>query len=483
MAGSSSGKQHVFQAPRGTRDFYPDDMRKRRWIEEAWRRTAVRHGFEEIDGPRFEHADLYTVKSGEGILSELFSFTRAGGETRFALRPEFTPTLARMVAAKAASLPKPVKWFSVGPYFRAERPQRGRLREFLQWNVDLLGSAEDDEETKARQDAEVIACCVEMLRDAGLSPSDARVRMSDRVLLESQMKLFGVPETLLAKWFQILDRVPLEDRKEVKDAANIVGIQEPTAELIRDAILEQRQFGFAGSPQRIRELAEHRSDCDNDDELFLKAAKDKVGPYSKAFFDWSRHRRQTLRFLSKQGIDEWVDFDFSIVRGLAYYTGMVFEVHEVSGKERAVAGGGRYDKLVELFGGPPTPAVGFAMGDVVLANVLEDKGLMPKGEQLANDLGARPDVFVISTSDEASEAALPGVVAALRRAGLHARHTYKTTRNVGKLLKEAANTGARFAVILENAETCALKDLESGEQTEGVAVASLAELVGSGRGH
>ena len=453
MAGSTSGKQHVFQAPRGTRDFYPDDMRKRRWIEEAWRRTAVRHGFEEIDGPRFEHADLYTVKSGEGILSELFSFTRAGGETRFALRPEFTPTLARMVAAKAASLPKPVKWFSVGPYFRAERPQRGRLREFLQWNVDLLGSADDDEETKARQDAEVIACCVEMLRDARLSSEHVSVRIGQRQIvehcLESAYSGGSESGSYLDPAFALLDKRAKMDEGEFKKQCQALGID---------------LAHFDDMSSKVDSVARGESSTDS---VVNEIARPLV------------QLRESLDVL---GLSDWAQFDCAgIVRGLAYYTGMVFEVHEVSGKERAIAGGGRYDKLVELFGGPPTPAVGFAMGDVVLANVLEDKGLMPASEQLAKDLGARPDVFVISTNDEASEAALPGVVAGLRQAGLHARHTYKTTRNVGKLLKEAANVGARFAVILENGETCALKDLESGEQMEGVAVASLAAKIGSGR--
>ena len=474
-------RQHVFQPPRGTRDFYPAEMLRRRWIEEQWRRTATRHGFEEIDGPRFEHADLYTVKSGEGILSELFSFKRAGGKTSFALRPEFTPTLARMIAARANSLPKPTKWFSVGPYFRAERPQRGRLREFLQWNVDILGAAEDDEETRAQQDAETIACCVEMLRRAGLTPEMVRIKTSDRRLLEEQLRLFGVSNDLLPKWFQMLDRVPLADRKQVKDAANIIGMDEPTAERVREAILEQQQFGFAGSQQRLMEKRRAGPHLTTDHESFVEAARELTEPYFKAFYAWSRHRRETLSYLCDFGIDDWVDFDFSIVRGLAYYTGMVFEVHEITGKERAIAGGGRYDNLVSLFGGPPTPAVGFAMGDVVLAHVLQDKGLMPSDAELRDRLGLRPDVFVISTGTDESEAALPGVVAGLRHAGMHARHTYKTTRNLGKLLKEAASVGARFAAILEVAQTCALKDLDSGAQTDGVPIAALAERVKAAR--
>jgi len=178
------------------------------------------------------------------------------------------------------------------------------------------------------------------------------------------------------------------------------------------------------------------------------------------------------------GCAQWCEIDASIVRGLAYYTGMVFEVHEVGGKERAIAGGGRYDKLVELFGGPPTPACGFAMGDVVLSLVLQDKGLMPSGAELAQTLGARPDAFVISTGTEESETALLPLVAHLRRSGLHARHTSRTTRNIGKLLKEAASCHARFAVILDDsAQSATLKNLDTQEQQEDVALDKLAAII------
>src|ERR1051325_11337269 len=170
---------HAFQAPKGTRDLYPIDAARRRVVLEAWRSAVIRHGFEEIDGPIFEHLDLYTVKSGEGIVSELFSFERFGGEKTFALRPEFTPTLARMYAAKAASMPKPTKWFWTQNCFRAERPQRGRLREFYQWNCDIIGN-EQDPGAQARADAECIACCVDLLELVGLTPQHVRVRVNDR---------------------------------------------------------------------------------------------------------------------------------------------------------------------------------------------------------------------------------------------------------------------------------------------------------------
>ncbi len=450
-------RQHAFQPPRGTRDFYPADMLRRLWIESRWRAVSTRHGFDEIDGPRFEHADLYTVKSGDGILSELFSFRRwapgegplalpsppgkdAGGEgspprssarsdaeTWYALRPEFTPTLARMVAARAGSLPKPTKWFSVGPYFRAERPQRGRLREFLQWNADIIG---DD---SPAADAELIACCVEMLRSAGLTRQDIRIRISDRRAIGAALQgSAGVREEQLPAALALLDRRGKVSDHEFDDLARVADLYGARIRSVID--------GADGS----RDIA----------DLLLGDSLPAA--------------------LNALGLSDWCDADPSIVRGLAYYTGMVFEVHEATGAERAIAGGGRYDNLVSLFGGPATPAVGFAMGDVVLANVLQDKGLMPSDEQLREELGLRPDVFVISTADDAGEAALPGLVADLRRAGLHARHTYKSTRNIGKLIKEAAALGARTAFIIESPDAGTLKLLATGAQQTGVPVADLA---------
>jgi len=433
-----------FQAPRGTRDFYPPEMLRRRWIEQRWRQAAVRHGFEEIDGPRFERLDLYTVKSGEGIVSELFSFQRAGGEDRYALRPEFTPTLARMAAARAHSLPKPTKWFSVGPYFRAERPQRGRLREFLQWNVDILGSADDDEETRAQQDAELIRCCIDLLHDLKFDPATVQVRYSDRSIVCRILDAQGIEAARHEEALEFIDRTSKLDSQSARTEAERLGLSPELMELLRTDTHTSWDRDFFDIADRLGGFAEPLLDF-----------RRKVGPE----------------------YEKWLQPEIGVVRGLAYYTGMVFEVHEATGKERAIAGGGRYDNLVELFGGPPTPAVGFAMGDVVLANVLQDKGLMPSDDELAAELGLQPDVFVISTGDEASEARLRPVVAELRRAGLHARHTYRSTRNVGKLLKEASGQNARFAAILEADGAATLKDLQSGEEVKGLADADLASRI------
>ena len=400
-----------FQSPKGTRDFFPPDVAALHHIEAAWRNASVHAGFDEIEGPTFEHLDLYTVKSGEGIVSELFSFKRAGGDVVYALRPEFTPTLARMAAAKGRSLTLPTKWFGIPNHFRAERPQRGRLREFKQWNVDLLGV------DKPSADAEVIATAIRALADLGLTHEDIVVRISHRDVVVNMLQESGVTQDKMQTALTLLD-------KREKMAPDVF------AEKVRKHGLEITSFAqFDGET-----VVEH----------------EELTALQKELDAW--------------GIGKWCTFDFNIVRGLAYYTGIVFEIHERSGDERAIAGGGRYDKLIEMFGGPSMPAVGFGMGDVVLSLVLKDKGLLGDGSEYL----PRPDVFVISASSD-TDAQLAPTIATLRTAGLHARMTYRVTRNVGKLLTEAAKTNTRFTVILGDElanGNVVIKDMDSGEQTE-----------------
>jgi histidyl-tRNA synthetase len=448
--------QHSFQAPTGTRDFYPADAALRRFVTESWRSASIRHGFEEVDGPTFEHLDLYTVKSGDGIVSELFSFTRAGGEKTYALRPEFTPTLARLYAAKANSLPKPTKWFCTPTFFRAERPQRGRLREFLQWNIDIIG------DPSPAADAELIATCVTMLASLGFTSKDLRVKINHRAALADWFTNRGISAEDHPKILTLLDQ-------KGKISAH-------------DFATKLAQFGFTPEMAEIFQRGVIRieipSGVDAVKVMGETVTREQVGgagvadPVDLTFF--SEAVRPLAIELASAGVLDWVDFDLSIVRGLAYYTGMVFEVHEASGAERAVAGGGRYDNLIELFGGPPTPAVGMGMGDVVLALVMKDKGLLPDEAGLMERAGMRPDVFVISNGSETAEPQVRPLVAALRRAGLHARHTYKTTRNVGKLLKEASDQRAHIAVIVEDATTCTVKVFATGAQQK----VEIAEAVG-----
>jgi len=399
------------QHPKGTRDFFPAELAALHHIECAWRTASINAGFEEIEGPTFEHLDLYTVKSGEGIVSELFSFTRTGGDVDYALRPEFTPTLARMAAAKGRSLSLPTKWFGVPSHFRAERPQRGRLREFKQWNVDLLGI------DAPSADAEVIATAVVALDKLGLTCDDVVVRISHRSVVTSMLLEGGLDESQLDQALALLDK-----KEKMDDGTFAAKLDE------------------AGLPA----------------SAFAQFDGDAVVSHPDLDVLQSE--------LERWGVSDWCAFDFSIVRGLAYYTGIVFEIHERSGAERAIAGGGRYDKLIEMFGGPSMPAVGFGMGDVVLSLVLKDKGLLKDGEAYLEP----PDVFVVSASDE-GDALLPTITSSLRTNGVHTRQSYKTTRNVGKLLTEAAKANARNVIILGGElekGNVVVKNLASGEQVE-----------------
>ncbi len=414
-----------FQSPKGTRDFFPAEMAVRNYVVDAWRRVSIRNGFEHVDGPIFESLDLYKVKSGEGIVSELFHFSDRGGR-ELAIRPEFTPTLARMVAAQANALPKPIKWFATPNFCRAERPQRGRLREFWQWNVDLLGL------DSAAADAEVILTAIDLFRELGLTSQQVKVKISHRQTVKHILTRIGVKEEKILDAFDLLDRRDKLMKEEFTRQAAALGLDAPTVERFEQTCRRKYPAGDLDHMRRSIGMGQNLSDLEELD-------------------------RQLRAF----GIADWCEYDLGIVRGLAYYTGIVFEMHEISGAERAIAGGGRYDQLIELFDGPPTPAVGFGMGDVVLTNVLIDKGL------LARDVAPPPDVFVIALSDGAAER-LPGVVAGLRFAGLHTRFSYKSTRNLGKLLKDASTVRARLAVLLDDATPAGqviVKDLAGGQQS------------------
>ncbi|MDP7030333.1 MAG: histidine--tRNA ligase [Phycisphaerales bacterium] len=426
-----AGTTHVFQAPKGTRDFPPDVMAVRRHIEQAWRSASIRHGFDEIDGPTFEHLDLYTVKSGDGIVSELFSFRRSGGDTDYALRPEFTPTLARMAAAKGKSLSIPTKWFAMPDLFRAERPQKGRLREHRQWNVDVLGVAGPE------ADAEVIAVAVAGLRGLGLGPDDIRVRISHRGAAAGMLTALGVPAERIADAFALVDRREKIPADAFATQASELGLDAAAVRRLDDIATCRRP---ASTPPT--DLAEeHNLPPDSVADLTALSTE-----------------------LDRRGLLPFCDWDLGIVRGLAYYTGTVWEIHDAEGTFRAIAGGGRYDQLVELFGGPTVPACGFGMGDVVLALLLAKRSLL--GDTTASLL-PRPDVFLVSSGDEDAEALLVPMATSLRDLGLHTRHTWKATRNIGKQLKEAAANRARTAVILGDelkGGAVVVKDLDSGEQ-------------------
>lgn len=480
---SGKSKQTKLQAPKGTRDLYPEDVLKRRYIQNAWRDASLRCGFDEIEGPTFESTELYSVKSGEGILGELFQAysgkspneveqVQETGRAPYALRPEFTPTLARMYAAHAKQLPRPCKWFTAGPYFRAERPQRGRLREFLQWNVDVIGlpGEGDSSEAKAQMDAETIECCVRLLEFLGLSNESLMIKLFHRQMWEHLLRTAGAKESDLPRWFEWIDRY--EKRKEDQRIADYLAFNggEDVAnalDKLLDASRNLNAFSLLSSPETLE--------------------KSGLGLFESPSV-MQRLFAPLIDSLTQQ-IREFCSGDLRVVRGLAYYTGTVFEA--LADGERAVAGGGRYDNLIELMGGPPTPAVGFAMGDVVLGNLLEDKGLMPSSAELMEaaarpQASIRPEAFVVPNGDDDNEAFVHTLVANLRRGveseqwrsrderkpwdrdrysvrPLHARVSYKTTRNPGKLRADAEKQHAKFFVEIHADNKVLITDMDKRE--------------------
>jgi histidyl-tRNA synthetase len=420
-----------FQSVKGTRDFYPEDMAVRNWIVNAWRQVSARHGFEEYDGPIFEYLDLFKAKSGEGIVSELFHFEDRGGR-ELAIRPEMTPTLGRMIAARAQSLPRPIKWFAVSRLCRAERPQRGRLREFFQWNIDVIG--EDD----VIADAECIFVMLDFLRHVGLTPSEAVLKINSRALLSALLEARGFTPDRHESIYGVLDKrdkLPDEEYHVLLDK-----VAQSDREKVDLLALVQAQ-GPEGL-QNVANLAAGNA-----------AAESQVERIERL---WT--------ILNALGVADYCMFDMSIVRGLAYYTGIVFEGFGRAGLQRAICGGGRYDQLVELLGGPPMSGVGFGTSDVVLLDLLCDTGRLPAEARVSR----RVDFFVIDADRERFDAVLD-VVAQLRSGGHSAQFSYKRV-GVGKQFKQAANLGAGRVVIVgrELAEhgVVGVKNMATGEQLD-----------------
>ncbi|MFA6135348.1 MAG: histidine--tRNA ligase [Phycisphaerae bacterium] len=412
----------AFQAVKGTRDFYPDAMRVRNWIVDAWRRVSLRNGFEEYDSPIFEYLDLLTAKSGPEIAEQLFSFTDRGGRN-LAIRPEITPSLARMVNAKINSLPRPIKWFSVPRVCRAENPQKGRLREFFQWNIDVIGS--DD----VLADAECIFVAVDFLREVGLTPRDVVVRIGSRAMATMALAKTGVAEDAMAAVLPIMDKRPKISDEEFRRLLTAAGMTETQ---ITDI------YGFQDAAN-LDEVAALLAGCEG--------VEKQVGDL-----------KNLLATLAAMGAGDYCQLDMRIVRGLAYYTGIVYEVFDAGQSLRAVAGGGRYDNLLEVLGGPKVGATGFGMGDVVLGILLEEKGKLPK--ELA---AGRLDFYVIDAED-AELSRVMEVVGGLRARGLAADFSYKR-QALGKQLKEANRRGAARAVIVRG-DSVTIKNLSSGEQKD-----------------
>ncbi|MCK4625747.1 MAG: histidine--tRNA ligase [Phycisphaerae bacterium] len=410
-----------FKAVKGTRDFYPDRMAMRNYLAETWRRVSLRNGFVEFDGPVLEYLDLFSVKSGDEIASQLFSFTDRGGRA-LAMRPEITPTLARMVNAQINSLPRPIKWFSLPRLFRAENPQKGRLREFFQWNIDIIGS--DD----VLADAECIFTAIDCLREMGLSAEDVVVRIGSRPLTVAALRLAGVDDSAMEPALAALDKRPKVSPDAFAEMAVAAGI--PVDSLDKLCAFQDAE--------NLSDVMASLGEADANSAAEIAKLESLMG------------------YLANMGVSDYCQIDLRIVRGLAYYTGIVYEIFDAASSLRAVAGGGRYDNLLKLFGGPEVGATGFGMGDAVLEILLAEKEKLP-------DLSAGLDCFVIDGDGNLLDKVLE-VVGRLRQGGIAADFSAKR-QAVGKQFKEANRRNARYAAILR-ADGIGVKNLATGEQTD-----------------
>jgi histidyl-tRNA synthetase len=376
----------------GFRDFYPEDCARRGYVLDGWRRVARRYGFVEMDGPVLESMELYAKKneSGAEILGQLYNF-KDRGEREVALRPEMTPTLARMVIARERAYRKPLKWFSTSNFFRYERQQKGRLREFIQFNADLIGDA------STAADAESVSLVIDLLREFGFTKEDFVIRLSDRKAWIDYLQSRGVSDTKAV--LAIIDKLEREPEESLNAKLAPHGV----------TVAELRGFIDAGSPEHFAPLLDE---------------------------------------LTARGLKDFVEIDLSIVRGLAYYTGLVFEAFDRSKSMRALAGGGRYDDLLGDLsdGSVKLPAIGFGMGDVVLGNLIEETPhALAKMEQA---LAAAPAAEIYTVvADESRRREALGVVQTLRDAGWRTDFSLDAAK-VGKQFQTAEQLGARYAVVV-----------------------------------
>ncbi len=379
----------------GFRDFYPEPLPPsepwsadvRRHVFDAWQRVARRYGFREYDGPPLESLELFTLKSGQEIVGQLYNFTDKG-ERAVALRPEMTPTLARMIAARERAYRKPIKWFAIPQLYRYERQQKGRLREHFQYNADIFGEA------SPAADAELIALLIDSLRALGLTAQDFVVRVSSRNAWSEFFRRRHPGGEREYDFFQLVDKLEREDP----------AVSDPRL----------RELGFS--------LDEVRG--------FIAAAEPTT------------ELRRILEDLEARGLAQFVRIDYNVIRGLAYYTGPVFEAFDCQGEFRAIAGGGRYDQLVKLVSGGKVdlPGLGFGMGDVVLTELLRSRALLPR-------FGERLDAYVL-IEDEALRPESLRLIQELRNAGRIVDYPLVSARG-DKQLKRALEQNATFALCLQ----------------------------------
>ena len=399
---------------KGTRDFYPEVMAIRKWLYNTIALVSESFGYQEYDGPFLESLELYAAKSGEELVKDQsFAFADRGGDM-ITLRPELTPSLARMIAQRQRQLVFPLRWWSYGPFWRYERPQKGRTREFFQWNADLIGA--DSPEA----DAELVALIAAFFTRIGLSSDDAVILVNNRRLLDAQLQAAGisvVQKPVVSRWIDRRDKLSAETWVAY---GSEIGLTNSQIDAMQN-MLEDKELW-----QQSEELV----------RLFSAAQSMGISPYLK--------------------------FDPGIVRGLDYYTGTVFEAQEARGEiRRAILGGGRYENLVAAVGGDPLPGVGFAMGDVVISLILESKGLVPA------DVSAYPAAVLVTVFDKELQPASLALASTLRQAGINT-NLYPEAAKLPKQFKYADRLGIRLAAVIGPDEAAqelvTLKNLADGSQ-------------------
>jgi len=429
----------TFQSLPGFRDFYPEDLARRNHLFRLWRQAAVAYGFAEYDAPVLEPLELYKAKSGDEIEGQLFSFTDKGGRD-VALRPEMTPSVCRLVGARAGALKRPIKWFSLGEFYRYERMQKGRGRCFFQFNADVFG------EPGPEAEIELIALLIQCFTAFGLGERDFYVRISDRNLWFHFLGALGfAAEPALA----LLGAV---DKYERSGEAAFGPYQEkfgPLDPAVRDRILGFAQIKSLGALLAIApELAADRGPAGS-------AGRQAAEDFRRRLAQWE----QLLGGLAAMGLERFIAVDLGVVRGLAYYTGFVFEAFDRQGDLRALAGGGRYDGLVGKLGGPDLPAAGFAIGDMTFALLLEQRGLTPTLVRAA-------DIYCV-IGGEAERRSAFADIQSLRAAGYVVEYPFREL-GFGKQFKAAGEAGARLALVYGSDELGrgVVKFRDMGERTE-----------------
>jgi histidyl-tRNA synthetase len=397
-------------------------MRLRSWLFDHWRNVASRYGFAEYDSPVLESEGLYTRKAGEEVTSQLYNFVDKGGR-RVALRPEMTPSLARMVMAKGGGLLMPLKWYSIPQCWRYERMTRGRRREHYQWNMDVWGVGGIEAE------AELLSAMVTFFRDVGLNSDDVGIKINSRGVIAEVLMGLGVPEGKFAATCVLVDKLEKVPLDAIQADLTELGLERSTIEKLTSVMTNAT----------------------------IESVSAVLPPGSKAMEELS----DLLDLCGAYGIKDWIVFDASVVRGLAYYTGVVFEAFDRRGVLRAIAGGGRYDRLLETFGGDPTPAAGFGFGDAVIIELLRERNVLPSFD------GSEFDFVVFAMGVDMYKAAV-GVASTLRADGRSVDLILEPERKAKWVFKHASRNEAKYCVIVagdeyENGEVV-VKDLSLGEQ-------------------